>query len=311
MMAKKRILTFLFLSIGFVLKAQEGTHFSQGIFNQAFVNPAYAGSAGLFQATGVVRMEMTGFEKNPRTTVLNVNGPIDVLHGGINLSIYNDQLGYYKTPGVSIGYAFRFPLWNGSLSFGLSGGFLNTSIDNSSWRQPDGSAGSGDPAIPTKEDGATSPDFGFGAYYNDDKLFIGLSCMHLLETKLTKTALESKLPRVYYLMAGYRFVFNDPNFDVRPSLYVSTDLSIAHYTANVHVFYRNRLWGGLSYRLNEAIIGNIGFELFKGVKVGYSYDFITTKARKGAKGSHEILVNYNFTISTEKKKQQYRSVRYL
>ena len=307
-MVKRRILTFLFLSIGFMLKAQENTHFSQGIFNQAFVNPAYAGSAGLFQATGVVRMEMTGFEGNPRTTVLNVNGPIDVLHGGVNLSIYNDELGYYKTPGFSIGYAFRFPLWQGSLSFGLSGGVINTSIDNSNWRGPDGGT---DPAIPTKEDGATSPDFGFGVYYNDDKLFIGLSSMHLLETKLTKNTLESKLPRVFYLMAGYRFLFSDPNFELRPSLYVSTDLSVAHYTANAHVFYRNTLCGGISYRLNEAIVGNIGLELFKGVKIGYSYDFITTKARKAAKGSHEILINYNFTISTEKKKQQYRSVRYL
>lgn len=309
-MVRKWILTFLFLlSISLILKAQENTHFSQGIFNQAFVNPGYAGSAGLFQATGVVRMEMTGFEGNPRTTVLNVNGPIDVLHGGVNLSIYNDEMGYYKTPGVSIGYAFRFPVWKGNLAFGLSGGFLNTSIDNSSWRQPDGT--SADPAIPTKDDGATSPDFGFGAYYSDDKLFIGLSSMHLMGTKITKTDAESKLPRVFYLMGGYRFLLNDPNFEIRPSLYISTDLSVAHYTANAHVFYRNKLWGGLSYRLNEAIVANVGFELFGGVKIGYSYDFITTKARKGGKGSHEILVNYNFTISTEKKKQQYRSVRYL
>lgn len=309
MMVKKRVLTLLFLSIGFIVKAQESAHFSQGIFNQAFVNPAYAGSARLFQATGVARMEMTGFEGNPKTTLINVNGPIDVLHGGVNLSVYNSELGYYKTPGVNIGYAFRFPLWKGSLSFGLSGGFISASIDNSNWRQPDG--GSSDPAIPTKEDGATSPDFGFGAYYNDDKLFIGLSCMHLLETKITKTNLASKLPRVYYIMAGYRILLGDPNFEIRPSLYVSTDLSIAHYTANAHVFYRNKLWGGVSYRLNEAIVGTVGFELFGGVKVGYSYDFITTKARKGAKGSHELLVSYSFTISTEKKKQQYRSVRYL
>lgn len=310
-MVKKWILAFMLLSVSFALKAQEGTHFSQGVFNQAFVNPAYAGSAGLFQATGVVRMEMTGFEGNPKTTVLNVNGPVDILHGGINLSIHNNALGYYKTPGISIGYAFRFPMWKGSLSFGLSAGAISTSIANGSWRQPDGSSGTGDPAIPTKDDGATSPDFGFGTHYNDDKLFIGFSCMHLLETKLTKTALASKLPRVFYIMAGYRFRLSDPSFEIRPSLYVSTDLSIAHYTANAHVFYRGRLWGGLSYRLNEAIIGNIGFELFRGVKVGYSYDFITTGARKAAKGSHEILVNYNFTISTEKKKQQYRSVRYL
>lgn len=311
-MVKKRVLTFiLLLSIGFTLKAQENTHFSQGIFNQAFVNPAYAGSAGLFQATGVVRMEMTGFEGNPNTTLLNVNGPIDILHGGVNLSIYNDKIGYYKMPGVSLGYAFRFPVWNGSLSFGLSGGFINTNIDNSSWRHPDGSTGTGDGAIPTKDDGATSPDFGFGAYYNNDKLFIGISCMHLLETKITKTSLESKLPRVFYAMAGYRFLFSDPSFEFRPSLYVSTNLSIAHYTANAHLFYQNKLWGGLSYRLNEAVVANVGFELFGGVKIGYSYDFITTKARKGGKGSHEILVNYNFTISTEKKKQQYKSVRYL
>ncbi len=307
---KKILLSIVFLSVGLGLMAQEDTHFSQGVFNQAYVNPAVAGSTDLFLATGVVRMEMLGFDGAPTNSILNVNGPIDVLHGGVTLSLYSDKIGYYTMPGFSLGYSFRFPLWKGNFALGLSAGLVNGRIDASSWRFPDGS-GSSDGAVPIEKESAISPDFGAGAYYNDDRLFLGLSVMHLNKPKVTKVAEKSTLPQVLYVTGGYRFTLNNPDFDFRPSAYLSSDFAITQLTLNAHMFYREKLWGGLSYRLNEAVVGMLGFELFEGIKISYSYDFITSKARVGSNGAHEILVSYGFSISTEKRKQQNRSVRYL
>ena len=299
------------LSMGFQLKAQENTHFSQGIFNQAYVNPAYAGSAGnLFQATGAMRMEMVGFEGSPTTSILTVHGGIGAIHGGIGISIFNDKLGYYSMPGVSFSYAFRFKLWDGNFALGLSAGLVNSSINGTQWKYPDGS-GSSDPAIPTQDESGVNPDFGIGAYYDNGDFFAGISCMHLTGTKITKTDKQSRLPQVAHAIAGYNFMLSDPRFQIRPYVYASTDFAISHYSLGAHVFYQNKLWGGLSYRWNEAVVGNVGFEIFGGVKIGYAYDFTITRARQGSKGAHEIVLNYNFTLATEKRKQQYRSVRYL
>jgi hypothetical protein len=67
----------------------------------------------------------------------------------------------------------------------------------------------------------------------------------------------------------------------------------------------------LSYRFAEATVITLGLELMKNLKIGYSYDYFTTQMQKYGGGAHEILVNYRFSISTEKKNNQRKSIRYL
>ena len=75
--------------------------------------------------------------------------------------------------------------------------------------------------------------------------------------------------------------------------------------------YNKRFWGGVSYRAGDAIVGIVGLELFNGVRIGYSYDFTTSRISKYSSGSHEITVGYCFDLSLDKSPQKYKSIRFL
>jgi len=74
------------------------------------------------------------------------------------------------------------------------------------------------------------------------------------------------------------------------------------------VKYNNKVWGGVTYRFNDAIGILLGMTI-KDVNVGYSYDIPTS--RLGSTGSHEIMVKYCFKLEREKPRSSYRNTRFL
>jgi outer membrane protein OmpA-like peptidoglycan-associated protein len=59
------------------------------------------------------------------------------------------------------------------------------------------------------------------------------------------------------------------------------------------VTYNDFIFGGLSYRGKDAIIGLIGL-YYKQFMLAYSYDFTTSGIRNYSSGSHEVLLAYQF-----------------
>ncbi|MDR1347662.1 MAG: type IX secretion system membrane protein PorP/SprF [Prevotellaceae bacterium] len=292
--------------------AQQDSYLSQGVFNLGYINPGSYGidDDGLFCATAVNRIQMQDMDGSPVTTTLNVNGPLGFINSGISMSVFNDKIGYLTTPGFNLGYSYIFELSKGKLGVGVSLGMINSKFDSSDWRLPDDQAG--DVALPTGDVNTTAFDAGLGVYYTNDKFFAGLSCMHINRTAITKTSEKIKFGRTFYAVAGYRLIFGfTDNYELRPSIYMSTDLGVGKYTANAHLFYEKKYWAGLSYRLDEAVIITIGLELIKNLKIGYSYDYFTTDIEKYGGGAHEFLVSYRFSISTGKRNNQRKSIRYL
>jgi hypothetical protein len=71
--------------------------------------------------------------------------------------------------------------------------------------------------------------------------------------------------------------------------------------------YNKKVWGGVGYRINDAVIVMIGFNVQE-FKLGYSYDISTTPMRNG--GTHEITLRYFFKMDFSQPKS-YRNTRYL
>jgi type IX secretion system PorP/SprF family membrane protein len=292
--------------------AQQDNYISQSVFNSGYINPGSYGidDDGMFCATAVNRMQTKNMDGSPVTTTLNVNGPLNFISSGIGISIFNDKIGYLKTPGFSLGYSYIFELYSGKLGVGISLGMINSKFDSSDWRLPDDITG--DIALPAGDVNTTTFDAGLGVYYTNNKIFAGLSCMHINRAAITKASIKTTFGRVFHIMAGYRLTFGfTDKYELRPSIYLNTDFGVGKYTMNAHLFYEKKYWAGLSYRLNEAVIFNIGLELMKNLKIGYSYDYFTTDIEKYGGGAHEFLVSYRFSISTGKKDNQRKSIRYL
>lgn len=308
----KRIIMIAMLLFPIGSIAQQDSYFSQGVFNSGYTNPGSYGidDDGLFCITAVNRMQTKNIDGSPVTTALNVNGPLRFINSGVSMSFFNDKIGFLRTPGFNVGYSYIFELPTGKLGVGVSLGMINSKFDSNEWRLPDGSTG--DVALPTGDVNTTTFDAGVGVYYTNNSFFAGLSCLHINRAAMTKASEKTTFGRTFYAMAGYRFTFGfTDDFELRPSIYLNTDLGVGKYSVNSHLFYRKKYWVGLSYRLEEAVVVNVGMELMKNLKIGYSYDYFTTDIQTYGGGAHEFLVSYRFSISTGKKNNQRKSIRYL
>jgi type IX secretion system PorP/SprF family membrane protein len=303
---------FFLMLYGGCAYSQNEQMFSQTSFNPAFVNPAYAGSdtSTYYNVIVMNRDQMAGIDMSPGTTVLNINGPLTIggIPGGVTVTMFDDRLGFLNTPAFNLGYAYKFEIEKGSLSLGLSAGIFFSTLDSDGWRLPDGGA---DPAIPTGKESRRSFDMGFGAYYQNDKLYAGISVAHLIRPVLVYGDNSSRTPRSYYLMAGYGITFENPDFELKPSLLVLTDLKTALYSVSSLLFYRNRFWIGLDYRYKSSLGLLAGMNLFPELRVGYAYSYNTSLLSRYGGSNHEIMLTYRFLVYFDKGKQKYKSVRYL
>lgn len=304
------ILTLLFTVPA---SAQQDAQYSMFMFNNLAINPGFAGSNDAICASVINRQQYMGFPGRPQTTVFNVDAPISKINSGIGLTINNDIIGWDKKMNILVHYAYRINLGDGQLGLGLNFGLFNSAFNPKDPLTPDdiSETGGEDPILPTSAVNDMVPDFSFGAFYRLQNLYVGFSSTHLNQADLnytTSTSGESKLTRHYYLAAGYFYKLPNPLFEIRPNLMVKSDLATAQIDANISLLYNKVVWAGVSYRAGDAIAAMAGVELKNGLKIGYSFDFVTNKIHSV---SHEFLIGYCFDLSLDKAKGSYKSVRIL
>ncbi len=304
----KRILTIaLFALIGSYSFGQQDAQFSQNMFNKLSVNPGFAGSNDAICATLLYRQQWLGFvpgnEGIPKTGLLSIDAPVKLLHGGLGLTVVNDQIGFNSSTGVRLAYAYRMNVGPGKLGIGLDAGIYSMNMDGI-WV----SQNPNDPNIPPASSDL-KPDFDFGLYYNTTDLYVGLSSTHLAESDLTLSNANYGMARHYYLMGGYNYSLN-PTWMLKPSVWIKSDLASTQYDVNLSVLYNNLVWLGASYRMKDAIVAMVGVNVGS-FKIGYSYDVTTSNVKNYSGGSHEIMLGYCFTPNPTKPLPLNRNVRFL
>ncbi len=302
-----------------LLNAQQDPQFTQSMFTPLLVNPGYAGSEDKICAYALQRMQWTNFDGAPSTTVFNVDAAIKN-RLGLGLSLENDELGFDKDFRVNLSIAYKQPIGNGKLGIGIKWGVASSSIDldGGNWITPDIDAND-DPAIPI--DGSNEMnfmDFGFGLYYKSQDLYLGVSSTHLLESEFEfnsnedgTTTTTTALKRHYYIMAGYNLPFANPLIEFKPGVLVQSDGTNSQLAINALIAYNKKIWGGVSLRTDNAISGILGVELFKWVKVSYSYDFVVSDLMEYNDGSHEIMMGFCLDVKKDKTPEKYKSIRFL
>ncbi|MFO8128300.1 MAG: type IX secretion system membrane protein PorP/SprF [Bacteroidales bacterium] len=306
--------------------AQQEPQFTQNMFNNFTVNPGYAGLNNAICVSGIVRQQWAGFKDMdgnkvaPETFLLSIHAPVKILHGGVGAIIMQDQLGFEKNISLRVGYSYHKDIGFGTLGIGAMAGFNNKYIDFSKLEPAEP-----DPLLEqlSGEESEMLIDFSLGAFYNvPESYYFGVSANQILEntgkdlssrTDSTGThVLAMKLDRTAYLTGGYEFVFpRNPAFALVPSVLIKTNFSAIQYDLSSLVVYNDKFWGGINYRVQDAIGIILGAEI-KNIQIGYSYDITTSKlglSRTG--GSHEILLKYCFKLKGEKERKSYKNVRFL
>ena len=321
---KKSLTIIAFAITSLVTFAQQDAQFSMNMFNRLDVNPGYAGTNKALCATLLYRQQWVNFPGAPKTGLLSVDYG-EILHGGIGLTVDQDQLGFDKTFAAKLAYSFHQVLGPGMLGIGLDVGMMQKTLSGN-FIAPDGTSSSAangtDAAIPWNGAKATTFDMSFGLYYTtfNDKLYVGLSSTHLTASDFKKSGTVGNPPtnlwsydykeaRHYYVMAGYRFDIGE-KWSLTPSVLTKTDASSTQLDINALVKWNRMVFAGVSYRLSDAVVAIVGLE-WQGFRFGYSYDITTSTIKSYSNGTHEIMLGYCHKFQKPPKKHGHQNERFL
>lgn len=300
------VLTFIIFATAAQLSAQQDPQLSQHMFAKLAFNPAFAGANGSYCGTLLYRNQWTGFGGEPKTFLFTGDAYIDDISSGVGLTVISDQIGFDKNLSVRAAYAYRLDLGAGKLGIGADFGLMQKSVDGAKFVFTDRD----DKSIPTTNVSGSTFDLGFGAYYNTDKLYVGASASHLTEGDIKYGDTKTKLARHYYLQAGYNIELTS-SMTLKPCVLMKTDAASTQLDINANLLVNNKYWGGLSYRLQDAIVIMAGLEIIPNLKLGYSYDLTLSDIKTYSSGTHEVMLGYCFKPVKVIHRQFHRNVRFL
>jgi len=100
---------------------------------------------------------------------------------------------------------------------------------------------------------------------------------------------------------------------LKPSVLVQTDLSAWLAELSLLGYYKRQYWGGISYRVGNAVVLMAGITVANGLAIGYSFDIPASPIIRGTWGSHEVILSYQLDVNTGGggRRKNYKNVRIL
>jgi type IX secretion system PorP/SprF family membrane protein len=317
----KYILLIFLCDATFLFAQQDGyqTHFQ---FNEISYNPSYAGKednkiciSSLFhqQYLGFKSDVITDYENKsviqptriaPQTQYFTISGRW-LQHVGIAFQFINDEIGPQQVKLPKLNLAYYFKVKNADLAFGFYAGVMQKSLDGNklvplSMLQPPFIP---DPNVPLSMVSEKKFDMGLGIHYKNpalSNLNIGVSATHILNSDFSfinykqQSVSFSSLKTNYYfnmatdIPAGLSKLILQPNVFMKYASRLQVDV-------NILAIYNQSVYGGFSFRQEDNINMMLGF--FRGnFKVGYSFDFILNTLKPGTKTTHELFIQYCYSI---------------
>lgn len=293
---KQFIVPFFFLLTFLVTSescAQQKVQFTQYMFNNLVINPAYAGADEALSLTFIHRNQWAGMEGSPKTQTLSAHTLFKKKQVGLGFVFSNDQIGIHRNLNFVTNYAYHLATGNSSfLSFGLQAGIHNRRSDYASLLGDSDT----DPKINDAPVSKTFFDFGVGLYFRSPRLHVGFSIPEIIPQQITYfDTLSTRFSEVNnFLYSRYRIYLND-DMDLEPSLLFKYLHGVPlSYDMNMNLIYRKVLTMGLSYRRNESFDFLLKFKATPQLQFGYSYDYPIGRISQLYNASHEIMINYLF-----------------
>jgi type IX secretion system PorP/SprF family membrane protein len=290
---KKLILT-IFCAAGFMVsaEAQIDPLYAQYISNPLLINPAYSGLNNNLNASLTYRKQWAGFDGSP--TTVNASGHSSLFDNkmGVGFFIMQDKAAANKNTELQATYAYRIPLKNNVLSFGLQAGLINYRNNNDDLNPKD-------PTAPEFSDNQSysRPSFGAGVILNSERYFFGLSVPRMLKAQTKINGLETDLYQQHFYLTGAYIVFVTERIRLKPAVLLkavkgapaSADLNFSmnldeKYTAGIYT--RNFNTYGLMAQL----------KLKDNVRFGYAFEVPTNKSVGARFTSHELMFGINLSV---------------
>lgn len=234
---------------------------------------------------------------------------------GAGLSVIMDEAGLFKTTAINLAYSHKQDLWKGRLSVGVQGSLVNSIFagDDIETGETDYHNNQNYPEISTETSGVKF-DVALGMHYSDKKQYYGISLAHLAQPTLEIDEIGSYIyyNRTLNIYGGYNYTLKSlPYLELRPMFYLKTDGKLTQIDLNCNAWYKENIFVGMSYRIQDAIAIMGGMKLKNGILIGGAFDMTTSKMAAGGFGSKEVFLKYEFSLSLDSKTNKHKSIRFL
>lgn len=305
---KRSIAALLMLTVISLNKisAQFDYMFTQYMFNETFINPAYAGSKDAMSASLLHRQQWVNFSGRPVTTSFAIHGPLMSNKMGLGLSVLNEKIGVLNHNLAYINYAYRLKTGDKStLAFGLMGGLHNQVNKFEDIKANDD--GSKDPQF-VGTPSTMAPNFGTGIYFNTKSFYAGFSIPRMIDDKVRfatngSVELSSKIePQKfhYYLTVGNLFNLNKNLKLKAQGMVKAVQNAPLQFDVNANFLIKEMIWAGASYRNGSAASAIVGVQASPQFLISYAFDYTLNDIQKYSQGSHEIVLSYLFSYKSKK-----------
>ncbi len=286
--------------------AQQSAQFSMASLDVYQSNLAYVGIESSVYANGFYRKQWLGIDNSPQEFYLDAIIPIDYIHGGIGLSVSNDNIGLFNRYMAKVSYNYILDLNAVSkISIGTGLGFLQHKINGSLIRTPEGNYKNGidHQDIILSSSNLSTNNFGLSiaAFYQMNDLGVGLSMNDISLTNLIfkndGLALILNSLSYYNMFVNYSLDLSD-QLKMTPSVLFKTDLIESQLLFSIFFEYNYNIFAGMAFRgynqsTSDAFIFSGGTRISDNFKIGYAYDMNLSSLKSVSSGSHEIYVSYN------------------
>ncbi|WP_062056483.1 PorP/SprF family type IX secretion system membrane protein [Aquimarina longa] len=313
---------FLILVSQFVF-AQEGIPIYSDYLsdNLYLVHPAMAGASNTNKIRLTARKQWFDVNNAPNLQTLNINFRTGE-KSGLGGILYRDENGNFSQTGVFVTYAHHLLFSRdrtdlNMLSFGLSGGLIQSNLDLRGFDDPVDP----DPVILNRVQKDVYYNIDVGLSYHFLEWYAHFTIKNILPT--TRDIFDNNTPvkesnnqRRYIFSLGYLFGIGGTPWSIEPSImYQATDQTQESTIDTNLKVYRGfdfgTVWGGVSYRrsLDGAEFSKDGTSVesqqlqyitpFVGVNykkwlVGYTYSYQSNSVVLTDGGHHQITLGYDF-----------------
>jgi type IX secretion system PorP/SprF family membrane protein len=324
------ILVLFFLLINLVSQAQDA-QLSQFYAAPLYLNPAFTGTIQNTRATFNYRNQWPNAGKPYITSAASIDHFIAKYRSGVGMMIMQNKAGTskYRSTEVSVTYSYHLDISEGWRFIpALQATFASRDLNFYSLTFPDQYDNAGLTGAATSEPASVNKksymDFSTGGLLYSDIFWFGASYHHLNHPNQSPRPIVSKLPGEVNLHGGARIPLSNTRgrssrkeyneIALIPAVIYKAQGKFDQLDIGTYLLVEPIMFGvwyrGLpvkryakGYNNVESIVAMVGYN-FKGLAVGYSYDFVISSLTLKSGGAHEISINYLFGKEAKQPKKR-------
>mgnify|MGYP002777099845 CR=1 FL=1 len=292
---RKLYASLLLIFLGAIHFCSFGQHrpiFSGYMMNPVLVNPAFTGGEGALSTALVSRVQWLGVEGGPVTNTLIAHTPLRIRSLGAGTIISYDRFGPLSTFDATLMGSYKFKIDRFRITLAGQAAYANTQFNAMSNNEQSISAAQADPVFQNISTTYYRVGLGFNVAYRF--YYFGMSMPYITVAANNPYEQNNVFFNQQNIYGGLNYKITE-DIAIKPSVLVK-NIKGAGLQADLNLLFTifDRFTPGISYRVNNAIVGLIMVNATRQLSFGYSYDYLTTPLTNYSSGNHEIQLRYTF-----------------